>query len=137
MGVISSLISKDIYCSGEISFYFPHRSPFLSYWFLSLSHVGVSFSDVPLSFIVCLHWSKALHRICTLCHMSCIAPAEGTVDLYSGEVQRSLPLPNFTSLLVRQQMLSPDVMQYEVENLYDLPKTSDLNLSVPLDLTYS
>lgn len=34
-------------------------------------------------------------------------------------------------------MLSPDVMQYEVENLYALPKTSDLNLSVPLDLTPS
>lgn len=34
-------------------------------------------------------------------------------------------------------MLSPDVMQYKVENPYDLPKTSDLNPSVPLDLTLS
>lgn len=115
--------------------FFPHL-------FSSLFHVGGFFSEVLSSFIFCSYLSEASHKVFTLCQVWSIVACEGkSVPLQGRDpaVIAFTKASNFTSLLVNYADVVSwyDVVWCRKPHPRVLPKTSDLNLVVPLDLTSS
>lgn len=102
MGVTSSLISKAIYCLGEVFFCFLHWSLSELLFCLSvclcLSFLWEALSQMswhsPLSVYM---WVMHLHRIVTPRPAFSVVPGKGKVDLYGGEIYTAFARPHFTA----------------------------------------